>query len=90
MVTDSFHGTVFAIIFNKPFVALGNARRGMARFHSLLATFGLEDRLLSAETAPASLHAKLREPVDWEKTNAIREREAMRGIRFLRENLPQP
>lgn len=47
VVTDSFHGTIFAIIFNKQFVTIGNKRRGMARFHSLLEMFGLEYRLIT-------------------------------------------
>ncbi len=28
MVTDSFHGTVFSILFNKPFMAHGNPQTG--------------------------------------------------------------
>lgn len=47
VVTDSFHGTVFAILFNKPFVSLLNADRGGARLLSLLCEFGLEDRLVA-------------------------------------------
>lgn len=47
VVTDSFHGTVFSIIFNKPFLAIGNKARGLSRFTSLLHMFGLEDRLIS-------------------------------------------
>ena len=46
VVTDSFHGGVFSIIFGKPFIALGNANRGMSRFNSLLRMFGLEDHLI--------------------------------------------
>ncbi|MCK9613963.1 MAG: polysaccharide pyruvyl transferase family protein [Candidatus Omnitrophica bacterium] len=46
IVTDSFHGCVFSIIFNKPFLAIGHEIGGMARFHSLLKMFGLEDRLI--------------------------------------------
>ena len=46
--TDSFHGCVFSIIFNKPFIAFGNAGRGMARFHSLLRMFGLEELLITS------------------------------------------
>ena len=38
VVTDSFHGSVFSIIFRKPFYAIGNASRGMARFNSFLGT----------------------------------------------------
>ncbi|HBW1543663.1 TPA: polysaccharide pyruvyl transferase family protein, partial [Klebsiella quasipneumoniae] len=47
IITDSFHGTVFSIIFNKPFIALSNKERGAARFISLLNMFGLESRLVT-------------------------------------------
>ena len=46
VVTDSFHGCVFSIIFNKPFIVIGNAERGLSRFTSLLYSLGLEDRLI--------------------------------------------
>ncbi len=46
VVTDSFHGCVFCILFRKQFVVYGNAFRGMARFNSLLSVFGLEERLV--------------------------------------------
>jgi len=46
VVTDSFHACVFSILFRKQFVVYGNEGRGMARFHSLLSLFGLEDRLV--------------------------------------------
>lgn len=36
VVTDSYHGCVFSILFQKPFVFLGNERRGNARVDSLL------------------------------------------------------
>ena len=40
VVTDSFHGVVFSIIFNKPFVLMINENRGAERFISLSNTFG--------------------------------------------------
>lgn len=46
VVTDSFHGTVFSIIFNKPFLSLVNVSRGASRFESILNEFGLIDRLI--------------------------------------------
>lgn len=46
VVTDSFHACVFSILFRKQFVVYGNESRGMARFHSLLSVFGLENRLV--------------------------------------------
>ena len=36
VVTDSFHGTVFSIIFEKDFKCIYNETRGAARFESLL------------------------------------------------------
>ena len=49
VVTDSFHACIFSIIFNKPFVVVGNAKRGMSRFDSLLSMFSLQDHLLLNE-----------------------------------------
>lgn len=46
VVTDSFHGTVFSIIFEKPFVSIANKARGASRFISLLSQLDLEDRLI--------------------------------------------
>lgn len=47
VVTDSFHACVFSIIFNKPFVVIGNKGRGMTRFDSLLSQFSLGKNLIS-------------------------------------------
>ena len=43
--TDSFHGTIFSIIFKKPFITLRNVARGGERFFSLLEPINLMDRL---------------------------------------------
>lgn len=49
VVTDSFHGTVFSIIFNKPFVVLPNKGRGMSRMLSLLSDFNSKGRIILTE-----------------------------------------
>lgn len=46
IVTDSFHGIVFSILFNKNFIAIGNTSRGLTRFTSLLKQLNLLDRLV--------------------------------------------
>lgn len=86
VLTDSFHGCVFAIIFNKPFVCLGNAGRGSARFDSLLSTFGLQDRLLTNPTPEQAVEC-MRTPIDWERVNAIRRSEQQRAFEFLKLHL---
>ena len=35
VLTDSFHGMVFSLIFNKPFLVVNNPERGVARINSL-------------------------------------------------------
>lgn len=66
VITDSFHGTVFAIIFNKPFITIGNVNRGMTRFHSLLSLFGLENRLVDDH---CDIDIATLGDIDWEKVN---------------------
>ncbi|MCF2918000.1 polysaccharide pyruvyl transferase family protein [Pseudoalteromonas sp. Cn5-37] len=68
VIVDSFHGCVFAIIFNKPFIAIGNAKRGLARFKSLLSAFDLSDRLiLNDESFDKN---KITRDYDWNTINS--------------------
>lgn len=46
IITDSFHGMVFSIIFNKPFYVILNKERGAVRFNSLLKLLDLESRIV--------------------------------------------
>lgn len=85
VVTDSFHGTVFSILFNKPFIALGNSARGMARFESLLSQFGLTDRLVADPREVSS--ELLQSQIDWDAVNCNREALASAGRNFLQTNL---
>ena len=48
VITDSFHGMLFSIIFNKPFIVINNNKRGSARFSSILAKINAENRLFSS------------------------------------------
>ena len=47
VITDSFHCTVFSIIFHKKFVVVANKTRGIARLETLLSKVGLEDRFFT-------------------------------------------
>lgn len=50
VITDSFHATVFSILFGKPFIVIGNKERGLSRIDSLLKMFGLEEHVVSSQT----------------------------------------
>jgi len=43
VVTDSFHGACFSIIYNKKFICLTNKARGNARFNSLIQSFKIKE-----------------------------------------------
>ncbi|WP_428410152.1 polysaccharide pyruvyl transferase family protein [Hyphococcus sp.] len=86
VVTDSFHGTIFSVLFGKPFVSIGNAERGLDRFTSLLGQLGLENRLV-LNGDPESVRKIAATPVDYapmrDKLAVLRTRSA----NFLAEAL---
>jgi len=85
VITDSFHGTAFSIIFNKPFIAIGNAKRGITRFTSLLNTLGLENRLVTnPETDILTLVGT---NIDFELVNQKLEQKKKEAYDFLRNAL---
>lgn len=81
IITDSFHGTVFSIIYNKEFWVYTNHKRGNSRFQSLLDIFGLKDRLIDEKSIPDM------NPIEWEKVNQIKEEKRNFALSFLRDNL---
>lgn len=46
VITDSYHGTIFSILFEKPFFSIINYRRGNTRFTSLKKALNIHDRIL--------------------------------------------
>lgn len=69
VVTNSFHGVAFSIVFHRPFIVIENkgSTSGMNdRLHSMLDRLGLSDRILSTSEEGAVLSAA-RAPVAWAK-----------------------
>ena len=85
VVTDSYHGCVFAILFNKPFLVFGNEYRGLTRFSSLLKIFGLEDRFIMNQS-DLTQEILLAE-IDWEKVNTILTQKRSEAYAFLNKYL---
>ena len=78
IVTDSFHACVFSILFNKPFVVVGNVDRGMSRFTSLLEMFGLNDRLFTDMSESQSV-----DYINWQEVNALLDAKRKKAKDFL-------
>lgn len=85
VICDSFHGTVFSIIFNKQFITIGNHNRGMGRFLSLLKQFGLENRLIG--NSPVDIMHILDSPIEWTTINVKLQTKRKQSIKFLKEAL---
>lgn len=89
VITNSFHGICFALIFNRPFVALGfegaESWRN-ARTYDILAHIGLSYRFLTVENA-ADADKVVSTPINWENINACLRDFAKIGRNFLRDSL---
>lgn len=83
IVTDSFHACVFSILFHKQFLVIGNPERGLARIHSLLSMFGLEDRL----TSDTCLDINKIGVIDYVNVDEILQKLRSESIAFLIEAL---
>lgn len=86
ILTDSFHGCVFAILFNKPFIALGNEKRGQARFESLLSLFNLQSRLVPVNQ-PGQISRVMKEDINWNDVNNLIREWRARSCEFLNVTL---
>lgn len=83
VLTDSFHGCVFSIIFRKQFLAIGNKERGLSRFHSLLTLFSLQDRLfLSPDEYKSNLSS-----IDYDQVQTKLRSLQTQSLSFLKANL---
>ena len=87
--TNSFHGTVFAILFHRPFatVLLRGKMSGMnERVLSLLGKVGLENRAIFADDLKG-MEPVLSEEIDWQRVDACLDAERNAAKDFVCGNL---
>lgn len=87
--TNSFHGTVFAILFHRPFVSilLHGPMSGMnERALSLLKKFGLESRAAYADDF-GSIQKAICSPIDWSQIDALQLASVEDARAFVKECL---
>ena len=89
VITDSFHGTAFSIIYNKSFISLANKKRGHARFEDLLRRFGLMDRLIY-DLARFGRSPAFLDPIDYKIINEKVEQAKTEAITWLEDALKKP
>ena len=81
VISDSFHGIVFSILYNKQFICVANESRGLTRMISLLKKFGLESRIVfETELLPSDIFSQ---KIDYKFVNEILHKEQLKSIDFL-------
>ncbi|MDN5409245.1 MAG: UDP-N-acetylmuramate dehydrogenase [Lactococcus sp.] len=94
IITDSFHGTVFATIFEKPFSVFYNAMRGLARFGAVmdLFEFAEADRRINEEMTDEAILANesINLAVDYATTRDKVQSEIVRSREWLDTALEMP
>ena len=85
VVTDSYHGSCFAVKFNKPFISIINTKRGPLRY-KLFDKLKMKHRFVES---PEEIYNndELLKPVDFTETNQIVEQESKFAINWLKNAL---
>lgn len=89
VITDSFHGTCFAIIFRKKFISIANYQRGANRFISLLEEIGLEDRLVK-DIHEISTRPELFDEIDYDSVFDVINPKVAESLQWLKNAILQP
>ncbi|MDN3619149.1 polysaccharide pyruvyl transferase family protein [Polaribacter undariae] len=84
VVTDSFHGLAFSIIFNKQFVCIANSKRGASRMKSLLSLFNLSHRLVNEGE---SINFETLKTIDYTVVNREIDNQKLKSINFLQKSI---
>ena len=61
VLTQSFHGTAFALIYEKPFLVLGHGNNLDSRVESLLTNLGIHERFICRNLKNFSIHTTFKE-----------------------------
>lgn len=89
VLTNSFHGTVFAILFNRPFLTVkldGNKAGLNTRMDHLLTSLGLTDRQVSLSDYD-TVADKMQHPIEWDAVNARIKKIKAQGCEFITQAL---
>ena len=81
MVTDSFHGTAFAINFNTPFIEILPGNGTSSRNQSILQLTGLQDRIVTDMEDFSILDRQ----IDFRPVNEIIAREREKSLAMMRQ-----
>lgn len=88
VVTDSFHGVCFALLYGKPFYVTGNRSGGTSRIRSLLTMSGTEERYVPAITDCRDYRQLTAPTIDYTEIWQRLANEREKSEQFLLNTLP--
>ncbi len=88
VVTNSFHGVAFSIIFHKDFVAFQHSSVG-TRISNILEMCGLEENLYREDMEKKAGFQEQERTVDWDKVEKRIEKEVKAADRYLMNGLKE-
>lgn len=89
VVTDSFHGSSFSVIFNKPFYCFLNEKRGIARIEALKEMCGLDEAIFISYDKVQNVD--FAEPkIDYDRVNKNLESVRQFGREWIERAIMQP
>lgn len=88
VVTDSFHGVCFALLYGKPFYVTGNRSGGTSRIRSLLTMSGTEERYVPAITDCSDYRQLTAPTIDYTEVWQRLANEREKSEQFLLNTLP--
>ena len=87
VLTSSFHGTVFSIQYQRPFLVFGNGTYN-SRMSTILSAAGLQERMVTK--SDDSMMKKLNIPIDWTQTTEKLWQARQKSLQFLEKALEMP
>ena len=83
VITNSYHGTVFSIIFNKPFLTFFPKNSAKERYNSLGSIFHISERMIELGQEPNFNLLKIPLNINQEILNQLKKE----SIKFLKDHL---
>ena len=87
IITDSFHGVAFSLIFKKQFFVICADEKKFSRIESLLKKVGLEERVVSSNEDLNNRLQHLLSPIDYQYADKVLEEERNNYFHFVNTNI---
>lgn len=87
VITDSFHGVAFCLLFKKQFFVLCADETKFTRIASLLEKVGLQNRRVNSLEDLNSRLQSLMEPIDYSKVDTVLQVEKEKYYQFVKKNI---